>query len=65
MSHKYCLLTTFRKNGEPFPTPVWFGLADGKVYIGSDAAAAKVERIRNNPQVCISPCSACGKPGKC
>ena len=28
--HKYCLLTTFRKSGKPVPTPVWFGLADGK-----------------------------------
>lgn len=60
--HKYCLLTTFRKSGEPIPTPVWFGLADGKAYIGSDGAAAKVKRIRSNPQVRLAPCSARGKP---
>jgi PPOX class probable F420-dependent enzyme len=60
--HKYCLLTTFRKSGEPIPTPVWFGLADGKAYIGSDAAAAKVKRIRSNPRVRVAPCSPRGKP---
>jgi uncharacterized protein len=60
--HKYCLLTTFRKSGESIPTPVWFGLADGKAYIGSDAAAAKVKRIRSNPRVRISPCSLRGRP---
>jgi uncharacterized protein len=60
--HKYCLLTTFRKSGEPIPTPVWFGLADGKAYIGSDAAAAKVKRIRNNPRVHVAPCTLRGKP---
>ena len=60
--HKYCLLTTFRKSGEPIPTPVWFGLADGKAYIGSDGAAAKVKRIRSNPQVRLAPCSVRGKP---
>jgi uncharacterized protein len=60
--HKYCLLTTFRKSGEPIPTPVWFGLADEKAYIGSDAAAAKVKRIRRNPQVRIAPCTPRGKP---
>jgi PPOX class probable F420-dependent enzyme len=60
--HKYCLLTTFRKSGEPIPTPVWFGLADGKAYIGSDAAAGKVKRIRGNPRVRIAPCTPRGKP---
>jgi uncharacterized protein len=60
--HKYCLLTTFRKSGEPIPTPVWFGLADSKVYLGSDAAAGKVKRIRSNPRVRLAPCSPRGKP---
>jgi PPOX class probable F420-dependent enzyme len=60
--HKYCLLITFRKSGEPIPTPVWFGLADGKAYIGSDAAGAKVKRIRSNPRVHIAPCTLRGKP---
>jgi PPOX class probable F420-dependent enzyme len=60
--HRYCLLTTFRKSGEPIPTPVWFGLADGKVYLRSEAAVGKVKRIRSNPRVRIAPSTLRGKP---
>jgi PPOX class probable F420-dependent enzyme len=60
--HKYCLLSTFRKNGEAVPTPVWFGLADEKVYIRSEAAVGKVKRIRREPQVHIAPCTFRGRP---
>jgi PPOX class probable F420-dependent enzyme len=59
---KYCLLTTFRKTGEPIPTPVWFGLADGKLYLRTEATAGKVKRIRNNPRVLVAPCTFRGKP---
>jgi PPOX class probable F420-dependent enzyme len=59
--HKYCLLTTFRKSGEPVPTPVWFGLTDGKVYVESEVVG-KVKRIRSNPRVQIAPCTLRGKP---
>jgi PPOX class probable F420-dependent enzyme len=60
---KYCLLTTFRKNGDPVPTPVWFGLADdGNVYLRSEAAVGKVKRIRANERVRIAPCTVRGRP---
>jgi PPOX class probable F420-dependent enzyme len=60
--HRYCLLTTFRKSGEPIPTPVWFGLADGKVYFRTEAAVGKVKRIRNDPRVRVAPCTVRGRP---
>ncbi len=60
--HKYCLLTTFRRSGEPVPTPVWFGLQDGKAYFRSEAAVGKIKRIRANPEVLLAPCSFRGKP---
>jgi uncharacterized protein len=60
--HKYCLLSTFRKNGEAVPTPVWFGLADGKVYIRTEAGVGKVKRIRREPRVHIAPCTFRGRP---
>jgi uncharacterized protein len=60
--HKYCLLITFRNNGEALPTPVWFGLADGKVYLESEAAAGKVRRIQRNRRVRLAPCTLRGKP---
>jgi uncharacterized protein len=60
--HKYCLLVTYRRGGEPVPTPVWFGLGEGKLYVRSEANVAKAKRIRNDPRVRVAPCTARGKP---
>jgi hypothetical protein len=60
--HKYCLLTTFRRNGDPVPTPVWFGLSGGRAYVRTGAGVAKVKRIRANPRVTVAPCTVRGKP---
>jgi PPOX class probable F420-dependent enzyme len=60
--HKYCLLTTYKRSGDGVPTPLWFGLADGKLYFRTYADAVKVKRVRNNPEVLIGPCDARGKP---
>lgn len=60
--HKYCLLVTYRRSGEPVPTPVWFGLRDGKLYVRSEANVAKAKRIRNDPRARVAPCTARGKP---
>jgi uncharacterized protein len=61
--HKYALLVTYRRSGQPMPTPVWFGL-DGaeRLYVRSDAEAAKVKRLRADPRVLVGPCDARGKP---
>jgi len=60
--HKYCLLVTFRRSGEPVPTPVWFGLAEGRLYARSEAKVGKVKRIRNDARVLVAPCTVRGKP---
>jgi uncharacterized protein len=61
--HKYALLVTFRRSGEPVATPVWFGLdAEGRAYARTGVAAAKVKRIRNSPRVRLAPCTVRGKP---
>jgi PPOX class probable F420-dependent enzyme len=60
---KYCLLISYRRSGEPVPTPVWFGLgADGRAYVQTDAGSGKVKRIRANPRVRVAPANARGKP---
>ena len=59
---KYCLVTTFRRSGEPVPTPVWFGLADDRLYFHSEATVGKVRRIRANSRVRVAPSDARGKP---
>jgi PPOX class probable F420-dependent enzyme len=60
--HKYALLHTFRRSGEAVPTPVWFGLADGKLYFRTYADAPKIKRIRANARVLVGPCDVRGKP---
>ena len=60
--HKYCVLVSYRKNGQAMPSPVWFGTADGKVYFLTSPDGYKVKRIRNNPDVRVAPCDSRGKP---
>ena len=60
--HKYCLLTTFRRDGTPVPTPVWFGVGEGRLYVRTEAAVGKVKRIRNDPRALIAPSTVRGKP---
>jgi uncharacterized protein len=60
---KYALLVTFRRSGEPVPTPVWFGLdAGGRLYFRTEARTAKVKRIRNDSHVRVGPCNVRAKP---
>ncbi len=60
--HKHCLVVTYRRSGQPVPTPVWFGIADGKLYFRSEERVGKIKRIRSNDRVLISPCDSRGKP---
>jgi PPOX class probable F420-dependent enzyme len=60
--HKHCLIVSFRRSGEPVPTPVWFGIEDGSVYFRSEKPAGKIKRIRANPRVLVAPCDNRGKP---
>jgi PPOX class probable F420-dependent enzyme len=59
---KYALLTTFRRDGTPVPTPVWFGVAEGRLYVRSEAKVGKVKRIRNDAHVRVAPATVRGKP---
>ena len=60
--HKYCLLVTYKRDGEAVPTPVWFGLGGGRLYLRSEADVAKVKRVRNDPAVRVAPCTVRGRP---
>lgn len=59
--HQYMSLTTFRKNGTPVPTPVWFVENNGRLYMTTQAESGKVKRIRNNGKVTVAPCKANGE----
>ncbi|HEX7305749.1 PPOX class F420-dependent oxidoreductase [Lentzea sp.] len=61
---EYLLLTTFRKDGTPVPTPVWVapGATDGVIYAWSARDTGKVKRIRRSGDVEIGPCDFRGNP---
>jgi PPOX class probable F420-dependent enzyme len=60
---KYALLVTFRRDGTPVPTPVWFALLDDRHFVTStEGRTAKVRRIRHDPRVRIFPADPRGKP---
>jgi uncharacterized protein len=60
-NQKYISLTTFRKNGVPVRTPVWFAQENGKLYIFANPESGKVKRLRNNAAVTVSPCTIRGR----
>src|SRR5215213_3046081 len=58
--HAFLSLTTFRKNGAPVATPVWFAHEDDKLYVMTGTNTGKVRRIHHNAQVEVAPCTLNG-----
>lgn len=58
---KYVSVTTFRRDGTPVPTPVWYALGDGELVFWTGAGSGKVKRIRNDPRVVLALCNARGQ----
>ena len=58
---KYVSLVSFKRDGTPVATPLWF-VADGdRLLAMTGARSAKVKRIRRNPEVTVAPCKASGR----
>ncbi|BDQ30680.1 MAG: PPOX class F420-dependent oxidoreductase [Nitrosopumilus sp.] len=60
-SEKYIVLETYRKNGEPVKTPVWFVINDDFVYVVTRSNTGKIKRLQNNPKVKFALCTIKGK----
>lgn len=58
---KYLSVTSFKRDGTPVATPVWFVVDDGRLLIYTDPESFKAKRIRRNPSVRIAPCNATGR----
>lgn len=58
----HCLLVTYRRDGTPVPTPVWFALDGERLYVWTEIEAYKAKRIRNDDRALIAPCGPTGKP---
>jgi uncharacterized protein len=58
----YLLVTTFRRDGTPVPTPVWVARDGDELVIWSQTSAGKVKRIRNSGTVELAECDFRGRP---
>lgn len=58
---QFMSLTTFRKSGDPVPTPVWFFDQGGTLYVQTIEGTGKLKRIHNDSKVTVAPCTANGK----
>lgn len=57
----YINLLTYKKNGEPVSTPVWFIFEDKKIFIRTSDKSGKLKRIKNNNNVKFALCDIRGK----
>ena len=59
---RQCVLVTYKRSGDAVPSPINHGVADGKLYVRTDAGTAKVKRLRNNPRALLVPSGLRGTP---
>ena len=62
LDQKYINLETYKKDGTPIRTPVWFVIDKNLIYIITRDSTGKVKRLGNNQNVRIVPCSFKGEP---
>ena len=58
---KYISLETYRKDGRPVNTPVWFIDFKDKIYVRTDVNSGKIKRLANDQNVRIAPCDIRGR----
>jgi uncharacterized protein len=58
---KFVSLTTFKKNGDGMPGPMWIAGDGDRLAIWTPADSWKVKRARRDPRVTLVPCSRSGK----
>ncbi len=59
---KYLLLTTFRRNGTPVPSPVWVAALDGGTFgFWTSSGSGKAKRLAHTDRVTVQPCDARGR----
>ncbi|MFZ4515882.1 MAG: PPOX class F420-dependent oxidoreductase [Acidimicrobiia bacterium] len=57
-----CLsLTTFKRDGTPVATPIWFNIIGDKIVVTTPRSSWKVKRVQNNPKVCFAVCTLRGR----
>ncbi len=59
---KYINLETYKRDGTPIRTPVWFVIDKDLIYVITRDSTGKVKRLKNNQHVRIVSCSFKGEP---
>ena len=62
LDQKYINLETYKRDGTPIKTPVWFVIDNDLIYVITRDSTGKVKRLKNNQDVRIVPCSFKGEP---
>ena len=62
LDQKYINLETYKNDGTPIRTPVWFVMNNDLIYVVTRDRTGKVKRLRNNHDVRIVSCSFKGEP---
>ena len=58
---RYMALTTYRRDGRPVTTPVWFVALDGKIYVFTTNSTGKAKRVRATGRVRFASCNMSGR----
>jgi PPOX class probable F420-dependent enzyme len=62
---KYVSLTTYRRNGTPVASPVWWvaigGAGSERFGFWTSSTSGKVKRLRNDPKVLVQPSDGRGR----
>ncbi|MFI1659941.1 PPOX class F420-dependent oxidoreductase [Streptomyces sp. NPDC020472] len=58
---RYISLTTYRKDGTPVPTPVWFAAEGDELYVWTRIDSWKVKRLRRDARVVVAACDVRGR----
>jgi len=62
LDQKYINFETYKKDGTPVRTPVWFVIDKDLIYVITRDSTGKVKRLKNNQDVRIVSCSFKGEP---
>lgn len=61
LASRYLSLATFRRDGTPVATPVWFAEDSGALYVFTNGATGKVKRLRRDARARIARCTMGGR----
>jgi PPOX class probable F420-dependent enzyme len=60
--HQHVLLVTYKRDGTPVPSPVWFALEGDTLFVWTEVNAYKAKRLQRDPHALIAVCSPLGAP---